>query len=61
MIRDKGEWLQTGRWKIQISCKKKILYRENGETLNKLPRETMDAPSLGKFKANLDRALNNLF
>jgi len=37
-----------------------ILYCEGGETLNRLPREAVDAPSLGAFKARLDGALSNL-
>jgi len=31
-----------------------------GETLKKLPREMVDAPSLETFKVRLDRALSTL-
>lgn len=35
-------------------------YSETGETLDRLPREVVDGPSLETFKVRLDRALSNL-
>lgn len=39
---------------------KVLLPHEGGEALNRLPRETVDAPSLEVSKARLDGTLNNL-
>ena len=36
------------------------LHPEGGDTLNRLPKEAVDAPSLQAFKARLDVALGSL-
>jgi len=36
-----------------------ILYCEGGETLNRLPSEAVDAPSMEAFQARLDGAVSN--
>lgn len=38
----------------------KFFYYDSDETLNRLPREVVDAPFLETFKVTLDRALSNL-
>lgn len=38
----------------------KILYCEDGQTLNKLPREVVEPPALQKHKHGLDTGLSNL-
>ena len=37
-----------------------IFHPKGGDTLNRLPKEAVDAPSLGAFKARLDVALGSL-
>ena len=36
------------------------LHQEGGDTLNRLPKEAVDAPSLGALKARLDVVLRSL-
>jgi len=36
-----------------------MFHSERSEALAQLPREAVDAPSLGEFKAWLDRALSS--
>jgi len=37
-----------------------VFHPESGDTLNRLPKEAVDAPSLQAFKARLDVALGSL-
>jgi len=49
--------LKEGRFRLDIG---EVLYRENGEVLEQLPRDAVDAPSLEVFKARMDGALHSL-
>ena len=55
--RSNGFKLREGRFGLGI--RKNFFYNEGGETLNRFPREVVEAPSLQIFKARLDRALGN--
>lgn len=37
-----------------------FFYSDSDETLNRLPKEVLDAPFLEAFKITLDRVLSNL-
>jgi len=55
---DNGFKLKEGRFRLHI--KKKFFTMRLVKHWNRLPRETVDAPSLEPFKARLDRVLSNL-
>jgi len=54
VTRGNGFKLKEGRFRRYIGYKEEIFYNEGGETLARLPREEVDAPSLETFKARLD-------
>lgn len=56
--RDNGFKLKDGRFKLDI--KKKSLAMNKVRPWHRLPGETVDAPSLEVFKANLDGVWSNL-
>ena len=43
-----------------MDIRRKFFHPEGGDTLNRLPKEVVDAPSLEAFKARLDVALGSL-
>jgi len=43
-----------------LDIRRKFLHTEGSDTLNRLPKEAVDAPSLEAFKARLDVALGSL-
>ncbi|KFP18265.1 hypothetical protein Z169_07327, partial [Egretta garzetta] len=53
-----GFKLKEGRFRLDI--RKKSFTMRVVKHWNRLPREVVEAPSLGTFKARLDRALSNL-
>ncbi|KFP70552.1 hypothetical protein N310_03582, partial [Acanthisitta chloris] len=53
-----GFKLKEGRFRLDI--RQKFFTVGVVRHWNRLPRETVDAPSLEVFKARLDRALGNL-
>ncbi|KFZ66638.1 hypothetical protein N338_02573, partial [Podiceps cristatus] len=53
-----GLKLKEGRFRLDI--RKKFFTMRVVRHWNRFPREAVDAPSLGLFKARLDRALSNL-
>ncbi|KFV58200.1 hypothetical protein N341_07970, partial [Tyto alba] len=53
-----GFKLKEGRFRLDI--RKKFFIVRVARHRNRLPREVVDAPSLGGFKARLDGALRNL-
>ena len=56
--RGNGFKLRQGRFRLDI--RKKFFHTESGDTLNRLPKEVVDAPSLEAFRARLDVALGSL-
>ncbi|KFR12222.1 hypothetical protein N306_13555, partial [Opisthocomus hoazin] len=50
--------LKEGRFRLDI--RKKCFTMSAVKHWNRLPRETVDAPSLKAFKARLDGALSNM-
>ncbi|KFQ66666.1 hypothetical protein N335_00977, partial [Phaethon lepturus] len=50
--------LKEGRFRLDI--RKKFFTVRVVRHWNRLPKEVVDAPSLGVFKASLDGALSNL-
>ncbi|KGL98832.1 hypothetical protein N301_02738, partial [Charadrius vociferus] len=53
-----GSKLKEGRFRLDI--RKKFFTLRVMRHWNRLPREAVDAPSLGVFKARLDGVLSNL-
>ncbi|KFP11634.1 hypothetical protein Z169_06819, partial [Egretta garzetta] len=53
-----GFKLKQGRFRLAI--RKKFFTMRVVKHWHRLPREVVGAPSLGTFKARLDRALSNL-
>ncbi|KFW00520.1 hypothetical protein N326_13396, partial [Eurypyga helias] len=53
-----GYKLKSGRFRLDVG--KKFFTERVVRHGNRLPREAVDAPSLGVFKARLDEALSNL-
>ncbi|KFZ58381.1 hypothetical protein N338_12838, partial [Podiceps cristatus] len=53
-----GFKLKEGRYRLDI--RKKFFTTQVVRHWNRLPRETVDAPSLDTFKARLDGALGNM-
>ncbi|KFP12850.1 hypothetical protein Z169_10442, partial [Egretta garzetta] len=53
-----GFKLNQGRFRLDI--RKKFFTLRMVKPWNRLPREVVEAPSLGTFKARLDGALSNL-
>ncbi|KFV99668.1 hypothetical protein N326_03860, partial [Eurypyga helias] len=53
-----GVKLEVGRFRLDI--RKKFFPERVVRHWNRLPREAVDAPSLGVFKARLAEALSNL-
>ena len=43
-----------------MDIRRKFFHPEGGNTLNRLPKEAVDAPSMEAFKARLDVALGSL-
>jgi len=56
--RSNGFKLKEGRFRLDV--RKKLFMTRVVRPWHRLPREMVDAPSLGTFKARLDRALSNL-
>lgn len=56
--RGTGFKLEEGRFRADI--RKKFLSMRLVRDWNRLPREVVDAKSLGTFKARVDRTLRNL-
>jgi len=56
--REKGCKLKKGRFRLDI--RKKFFTLRVVKHWNRLPRESVTAPSLAVFKARLDGALSNL-
>ena len=56
--RGNGFKLRQGRFRLDL--RRKFFHPEGGDTLNRLPKEAVDAPSLEAFKARLDVALGSL-
>ena len=56
--RGNGFKLRQGRFRLDM--RRKFFPPEGGDALNRLPKETVDAPSLQAFKARLDVALGSL-
>ena len=57
-MRRNGFKLEEGRFRLDI--RKKLFSVRVVRHRNRLPRETVDAPSLEAFKARLEGALSNL-
>ncbi|KFP11748.1 hypothetical protein Z169_06918, partial [Egretta garzetta] len=53
-----GFKLKQGRFRLDI--RKKFFTLRVMKHWTRLPREVVEAPSLGTFKARLDKALSNL-
>ena len=50
---------RLGGW-LMVGYEEDVFPPEGGDTLNRLPKEAVDAPSLQAFKARLDVALGSL-
>ena len=58
--RTRGNGFKLGEGRFRLDTRKKFFHAEGGETLNRLPKEVVDAPSLEAFMARLAVALGSL-
>ena len=58
--RTRGNGFKLGEGRFRLDIRKKFFHAEGGETLNRLPKEVVDAPSLEAFMARLAVALGSL-
>ena len=58
--RTRGDDFKLRQERFRLDIRRKFFHPEGGDTLNRLPKEAVDAPSLEAFKARLDVALGSL-
>ena len=58
--RTRGNGFKLGQGRFGLDIRKKFFHAKGGETLNRLPKEVVDAPSLEAFMASLAVALGSL-
>jgi len=58
--RTRGNHFKLREGKFRLDIRRKFFTMRVVKHWTRLPREVVDAPSLEKFKARLDRALSNL-
>ena len=58
--RTRGNGFNVKEGRFSLDRRKKFSMMRVVKHWNRLPREVVDAPSLGTFKVRLDRALSNL-